>query len=124
MHHLHKNWLGIEFEQDSLKKNKLVLKSVVRGSPADRVGLKPGDYLVKYNESDLTDPNVLSKLIEQTKPGTIVSINFIRNNKALKVIPLIEQQWPSGFITHKPKYLRPMMRRFNNKSTINPPINR
>jgi len=124
MHCRQKNWLGIVFEEDSLKNNKLILKSIVPGSPADRVGLQPGDYLVKYNESDLTDLDVLRKLIEQTKPGTTVSINFIRNNKALKVIPLIEQQWPSGFNTHKPRHLIPMMIRSNNKSSINPPIPR
>lgn len=124
MHCQHKNWLGIVFEEDSLKKNKLVIKSVVPGSPAARVRLQAGDFLVKYNESDLTDLDVLRKLIEQTKPGTTVSINFIRNNKALKVIPLIEQKWPLGFNTHKPRLMSPMMIRSNNKATTNSPIPR
>jgi S1-C subfamily serine protease len=122
MHHQQKNWLGIMFEEDSLKKNKLVLKSVIPGSPAAHVGLRPGDYLTKYNESDIYDLDVFCRLIEQTKSGTTVSINFIRNNKALKVIPLIEQKWPMGFNTQKPRHLSPLMMRSYNKSVINSPI--
>ncbi len=124
MHHQQKNWLGITFEEDSLKKNKLVLKSVIPGSPAARVGLKAGDQLVKYNESNIYDLDILRKLIEQTKPGTNVSINFIRSNRALKVIPLIEQQqkWPVGFNPHKPRHFSPIMMNHINKATINSPI--
>lgn len=122
MHHQQKNWLGIIFEEDSLKKNKLILKSVIPGSPAARVGLNAGDQLVKYNESDLSDLAVFLKLIGQTKPGTTVSINFIRNDRALKVIPLIEQKWPIGFNPHRPRHLSPIMMRPNNKAMISYPI--
>lgn len=122
MHHQQKNWLGIVFEEDSLKKNKFVLKSVIPGSPADRVGLRSGDQLVKYNESTIYNLDVLRQLIEQTKPGTNVSINFIRSNRSLKVIPLIEQKWPVGFNPHKPRRLSPVMMNPINKATLNSPI--
>lgn len=107
MHLTQKNWLGIQFDPDSLKKNKLILTNVIPGSPAARVGLKKSDQLIKYNETDLVNIHIVGKLIEQTKPGTSVSINFIRNNRPLKVFPLIERKWPNGFNPHKPRHLNP-----------------
>lgn len=103
MHQEQKVWLGIVFDLDSLRNNKLILKQIIPGSPADRAGLKEGDQLLKYNESDLYNQDTIAKLIEQTKPGTSVSINFIRNNRLLKVFPRIERKWPSNFNPYKPQ---------------------
>ncbi|MDZ7263327.1 MAG: S1C family serine protease [candidate division KSB1 bacterium] len=105
MHREQKGWLGVEFDPDSIRNNSLVVKDVKAGSPAARVGLKKGDRLLQFNESDLATIEVARTLIEQTKPGTHVSINFIRDNRQLKVFPCIEKKWPLGFNAQKPHHL-------------------
>ncbi len=122
IHHQQKNWIGIVFEEDSLKKNKLVLKSVIPGSPADRVGLKPGDLLVKYNEANLSSPEILEGQIGRTEPGTSVSINFIRHNRALKVFPRIERKWPDGFNPNRPRHFNSNLINDNIKTPIEYPV--
>lgn len=111
-----KGLLGIEFDPDSLLQNKLIVHRVVTGSPADRVGLKKGDKLFKYNDSDLLNADVVKKLIEQTKPGTDVSISFFRGNRPLKVFPCLDKKWPIYFNPRKPQNLTPLL--LNQSSAV------
>lgn len=122
IHRQQKNWIGIVFEEDSLKNNKLILKSVIPGSPAARVGLKPGDLLVKYNEANLSSPDILEGQIGRTEPGTSVSINFIRRNRALKVFPRIERKWPEGFNPNRPRHFSSNLINENIKNPIQSPV--
>ncbi|NOZ62699.1 MAG: PDZ domain-containing protein [Calditrichaeota bacterium] len=102
MQHEQKGWLGIDIEVDSLAKGKIIISSVVPGSPADRSGLKKGDRLLKYNDSFFTSLDQFASLIENTKPGTTVSIDFIRQNRHLKVFPQIGVRRPIHFNLKKP----------------------
>jgi len=122
MHKEKKVWLGITFDTDSLNKNKLIVESVYAGSPAERAGLKAGDQLIKYNETNLPNQQVMGELIKQTKPGTNVSIGFVRKNRLLKVFPRIERQWPSGFNPHKPRNLNPIILNQNPNTSIQYPV--
>jgi len=121
-HHQKTNWLGIELDSDFLTENKLIVESVIPGSPAARVGLKKGDQLIKYNETDLLSAKILGNLINQTRAGTSVSINFIRHNRALKVFPRIERIWPAGFNPNKPRNLTPKLMNESIKTPIQSPI--
>jgi S1-C subfamily serine protease len=117
-----KGWLGVELYPDSLKTNKIVLKSVIPGSPADRVGLKKGDQLLKYNEIDLNNNEHTGKLIEETKPGTSVSINFIRDNRSLNVFPCLDKKWPESFNPRKPQSLSPIPLNQNDAASVQFPV--
>ncbi|MDZ7332008.1 MAG: trypsin-like peptidase domain-containing protein [candidate division KSB1 bacterium] len=121
-HHQQMKWLGVELDADSLRSNKLIVKRVYPGSPAARVGLKPGDHLVKFNEVTLTNPEILKAQIGQTAPGTSVSINFIRQQRALKVFPNIERVWPEGFNVNKPRHFSLNLNSDATRSPINAPI--
>ncbi len=122
LHHQQATWLGIELDADSLIQNKLIVKRVIPGSPADRVSLKKGDRLVKFNETDLTSHEILKGLINQTQPGTSVSINFIRHKRALKVFPRIEQKWPQGFNPNQPRQYTHKLINENMKNPIQSPV--
>lgn len=117
-----KGWLGVEFYPDSLSENKLVLKSVIPGSPADRVGLRKGDQLLKYNEIDLYNDELAGKLIEDTKPGTSVSINFVRDHRYLNVFPCLDKKWPPGFNPRKPQNINPVILNQNDAAAIQFPV--
>jgi S1-C subfamily serine protease len=103
MQHEQKGWLGIDILTDSLEKGKIIISSVRKHSPAERCGLKNGDWLQKYNESILKSTTQLASLIEQTKPGKTVSIDFLRNSRSLKVFPQIARKQPGNFNSQKPK---------------------
>ena len=122
LHHQQIKWLGIELDADSLLYNKLIVKRVYAGSPAERVGLKKGDQLVKYNEVSLSSPEILKGQIGRTEPGTSVSINFIRHNRALKVFPRIERMWPDGFNPNKPRQFTHKLINENTKNPIQFPV--
>jgi serine protease Do len=117
-----KGLLGVELYPDSLKNNKLILKSVIPGSPAECVGLKKGDQLLKYNEIDLNNNEHIGKLIEETKPGTSVSINFIRDNRSLNVFPCLDKKWPESFNPRKPQSLNPIPLNQNDAASIQFPV--
>lgn len=117
-----KGWLGIEFYPDSLNEKKLVLKQVIPGSPADRVGLRKGDQLLKYNEIDLYNDELAGKLIEDTKPGTSVSINFVRDHRYLNVFPCLDKKWPPGFNPRKPQSVNPATLNQNDAASIQFPV--
>jgi len=122
LHHQQIKWLGIELDADSSNYNKLIIKRVIPGSPAARVGLKKGDQLVKYNEASLSSPEILKGQIGRTEPGTSVSINFIRHNRALKVFPRIERIWPDGFNSNKPRHYNPNLINESIKTPIQSPV--
>ena len=117
-----KGWLGVEFDPDSLRANKLVLKSVIPGSPADQVGLKRGDQLLKYNEIELLNRELIGKLIEETKPGTNVSIGFLRNNRSLNVFPRLDKKWPVSFNPRKPQKINPMPLKQSDAASVQFPV--
>jgi len=102
MQHEKKGWLGVDLNADSLSKGKIVIKNVIPNSPAYRSGLKIGDWLLKYNDSILRSSHQFASLLENTKPGKTVSIDFIRDNRPLKIFPQIAYKKPGGFNTNKP----------------------
>ncbi len=122
MRHEQKGWLGIDVDLDSLAKGKIVISRVVSGSPANRSGLKKGDWLLKFNDSFFTSLEQFASLIENTKPGTIVSIDFIRDNRPLKVFPQIAPKRPSNFNPNKPRISSASLKKLNSRSTDSQPM--
>jgi serine protease Do len=60
---------------------------VVAGGPADKAGLKPGDVLMEFNGKKVTDSRHLQLAVAETKPGTTVPVEILRdgNKKTLNV---------------------------------------
>lgn len=122
LNHNEYNWLGIMLDESSLQNNKLIVDNVMKGSPAAQVDLKKGDQLIRYNETDLSNIEVLRELIKGTDKGTSVSINFIRHNRALKVFPRIDRKWPKNFNSYKPRHLSSRVMNESRKNPIQSPI--
>ena len=122
MQHEQKGWLGIDILADSLDKGKIVISNVIKNSPAYRSGLKQGDLLLKYNDSILKSTVQLASLIEQTKPGKTVSIDFVRNNRSLKVFPQIARKQPGYFNSKKPQKFSPQKQTAKSSSFVQQPV--
>lgn len=89
--------LGIELEPElsdadreqagMLKQIGVKVKRVTPESPADQVGVKPGDIVVKYKEMDIENDAHLVRLIAQSKINEEPTLVFIRGKAPFEVKP-------------------------------------
>jgi serine protease DegQ len=89
-----RGWIGVEAQEitpeiaESFRlssSNGVLIAGVLRGGPADRAGLKPGDILIAIQGSQVKDPNSMLNLVAALVPGKPASIRLRRDNKDLDV---------------------------------------
>jgi hypothetical protein len=74
--------LGMYFVQEN---DGLKVDRVVGRGPADAAGVKTGDVVVGLNDSDVRDPNSLTPLLKEFKPGDSVLFKLRRGEEYLTV---------------------------------------
>ena len=89
--HPQRGWLGIEAQQltselaSALKMppdtKGVVVTGLLRGGPADRAGLQPGDVIVSIDNEVLKDARQALGLIAQRKPGEKIHLQILRGSK-------------------------------------------
>jgi Do/DeqQ family serine protease len=89
-----RGWIGVEAQEitpevaDSLRlssTNGVLIAGVLRGGPAEKAGLKPGDILLAIEGRQVKDPNSMLNLVAALVPGKQASIRFRRDNKDVDV---------------------------------------
>jgi Do/DeqQ family serine protease len=89
-----RGWIGVEAQEitpeiaDSFRlssTNGVLIAGVLRGGPAEKAGLKPGDILVAIEGRPVKDPNSMLNLVAALVPGKPASIRFRRVNKDVDV---------------------------------------
>jgi len=89
-----RGWIGVEAEEitpeiaDSFRlgsTNGVLLRGILRGGPADRAGLKPGDILLAIEGAPIKDTNSMLNLVAALAPGKPASIRVRRDNKDLDI---------------------------------------
>jgi serine protease Do len=71
--------LGLKSTQGAL------LADVVKGGPADKAGIKPGDVVVSLNGKPVTDANQLTRDVGAIAPEQTVKLEIVRDGKARQV---------------------------------------
>lgn len=72
--------------QVGIKDEKVTIIAPVEGSPAERVGLKSGDVILKVNGEEVTDPKLESTVSKiKGKAGTSVDLTILRGDETLDV---------------------------------------
>ena len=61
------------------------IQGITKGSGAEKAGLKEGDVITKIDDKKINDPDELSKVIREHKPGDKVSVTYLRDKKDQKV---------------------------------------
>jgi serine protease Do len=61
------------------------IQDITKESGAEKAGLKEGDVITKIDDKKITDPDDLSKIIREHKPGDKVSVTYLRDKKEQKV---------------------------------------
>jgi len=59
--------------------------AIVAGSPADKAGLKPGDIIIKVNDTEVNERIPLTSAISRYKVGETVTLTIVREGKEQKV---------------------------------------
>lgn len=73
-----KAFLGVTTEKNE---KGAEIQEVVKGSAAEKAGLKKGDILTKIGEEAIDGPEALSDLIGFKKPGDEIKISYLREGK-------------------------------------------
>lgn len=74
--------IGVTFSQD--KNGNYVVVGVTRDSPAEKAGLKSGDYIVEVDGKTYDDMDVMARAI-RGDAGTKVKVTYVRDNKKNEV---------------------------------------
>ncbi|MDB5962067.1 MAG: 2-alkenal reductase [Massilia sp.] len=85
-----RGWIGIETQDITpelaegfglARKSGAIIAGVVRGGPADRAGIKPGDILASVQGKPVGDTNQMLTLISSLPPGQKAQLTVIRKNQ-------------------------------------------
>ena len=98
-----RGWLGVVIQPltEDIAKNigvdmtkGVIVSEVVKGSPAEKAGIKVGDVISTYEGVTVSQPQKLSNLVANTQIGKKAQINFVRDGKPMKVDVAIEKLDP------------------------------
>ena len=89
-----RGWIGVAVQEltpelaESFKLGDLqgvLISEVVRGSPADKAGVKAGDILTSVGNKPMTDSSAMLETISSLPPGKIVLLKLTRNQREVVV---------------------------------------
>jgi Do/DeqQ family serine protease len=96
-----RGWLGVELAEltpEIAKKLQVdtpqgaLVNDVLRGAPAEKAGIEPGDVIVEWNKHPIDGPTALSLLVARTKVGTKADAVVIRDGKRITVPVTVEER--------------------------------
>ena len=95
-----RGWLGVSIqevtsdlaEEFGVKDLKgALISGVMKGSPAEKAGLKQGDVILKFNGKDVEDTGHLRNMVSQSPIGTKVTVKVFRAKKEIDVEVVIAE---------------------------------
>ncbi len=89
-----RGWLGVvvqEVDRNLAKSFNLpkpegaLIAKVLPDSPAQQAGLKAGDVILKYNETELVTSRSLPPLVGESSPGDTISLSLLREGRQVTI---------------------------------------
>jgi uncharacterized protein (TIGR03067 family) len=77
-------YAGVQLRYDA-EKETVVIDVPIKGSPAEKAGLKKDDVVMKVGGVAVTDLDATVKAVRQAKPGTKLEFQISRNGKEMAV---------------------------------------
>jgi serine protease DegQ len=90
-----RGWIGVEVQEitpalaESFKLGDTrgtIIAGVLRGGPADKAGVKPGDVLTAINDAAVSDPQRMLNLVAALQPGSSAKMRLQRQAQVLDVV--------------------------------------
>ena len=89
-----RGWIGVEVQDitpelaESFRlpnTNGTLIAGVLRGGPADKAGIKPGDILLFVESSQVIDSTNMLNLIAALEPGRDATLKILRNRNEVQI---------------------------------------
>lgn len=89
-----RGWIGVEAQElttDLAESFKLpstsgaLIAGVLKGGPAERAGIKPGDILTAVGDKPVRNPTSMLDLVAGLAPGKPATLTLLRNSREVKV---------------------------------------
>lgn len=89
-----RGWIGVEVQEltpelaESFRLDTTegtLIAGVLRGGPADRAGVRPGDILVAVENKPVKDSSSMLNLIAALRPDTSARLTLVRGGKSIQV---------------------------------------
>jgi len=89
-----RGWIGVEAQEISPELAEsfrlpsttgALIAGVLKGSPADRAGVKPGDILISINAKPVTDPTAMLNIVAGLTPGKAAAVRLRRDQKEIEL---------------------------------------
>jgi serine protease DegQ len=89
-----RGWIGVEVQDlsaelaESFKLSNIhgtLIAGVLRGGPADRAGIKPGDILVAVESREVLDSTSMLNLVAALEPGKQATLKILRNRNEMAI---------------------------------------
>ncbi|MDE2310985.1 MAG: Do family serine endopeptidase [Betaproteobacteria bacterium] len=89
-----RGWIGVAMQEltpelaESFKLGEaqgVLISEVVRNSPADQAGIKPGDILTTVDNKPLADSSAMLETISNLQPGKVAVLKLLRNQREVVV---------------------------------------
>lgn len=74
-------WLGVELAKRELGEAGVLIRSVMRGSPAERAGIVGGDVVLSVDGQNVARPQELREQIMLARAGSRVSLGVLRGDQ-------------------------------------------
>ena len=93
-----RGWIGVEMQEltpelaESFKLDSTdgtLIAGVIRDSPAEQAGIRPGDILTAVEGKHVTDSSSMLNLIAALQPGKRAALTVVRNGKSLQISVLV-----------------------------------
>lgn len=89
-----RGWIGVEAQEITPELAEsfglatirgALIAGVLRGSPADKGGVKPGDILLSADSKPVTDPTAMLNIVAGLPPGRTVAVRVRRDQKEVEL---------------------------------------
>ncbi|OGA03802.1 MAG: 2-alkenal reductase [Betaproteobacteria bacterium RIFCSPLOWO2_02_FULL_64_12] len=89
-----RGWIGVEAQEitpevaesfNMKPASGALISGVLRGGPADKAGVKPGDVLVAVEGKPVRDPSSMLNLVAALKPGAPATLKLRREQKEIDI---------------------------------------
>ena len=89
-----RGWIGVEAQEISPELAEsfrlpsttgALIAGVLKGSPADRAGVKPGDILISIGARPVTDPTAMLNIVAGLAPGKAAAVRLRRDQKEIEL---------------------------------------
>jgi putative serine protease PepD len=88
-------FLGVSLADATGDNGGALISSVTAKSPAEKAGLKEGDVITKIDDTRVSDSETVIGAIRGYKPGSKVTIDYVRNGKSATVTVTLEERTSS-----------------------------